>query len=931
MRPASLLRSWWALVVLAVALGVVPLAALAYLVEDRATSAVRSEARNSLSSAASLTALFLQEQMSGVQGVVESYSRRQRLQAAIKPGGVDRPVLDGHLLELREARADVLNVAGFAEPSGTLLAGIPDTGVGSDFSKRDWYRGVIRSGETYVSEAFRGRVPGSPLTVALASPVRDSNGRLLGIIVVGYTLDQLQRFVARFARQQGIDLTVTDQRGVIIARPGGAPGGLVSRSTDLRVREALAGRSGTNDGDMNAGGETVLSAYAPVPEIGWTVVAELPRERAYAQVARLQEQVVVITALLALLFVLGGLLLARALRSRDRARRDAERLASINSAVLAASREGIALVDPGGQALVRNAPMQAFAQAFGMRTDGNFYDEIERISIGMKGPAAHAAAVEALRSESDLELTDEFSLADSGRSFSRYSRPVRDESGELLGRLFALRETTAEKDAELLKEELVSTVSHELRTPLTGILGFTELLQTRDVSEEQRQRYLGMVHREARRLTALVNDFLDLQRIEAGGFALALEEVDLAALLREQLDLHELSGEEHRLELHAPDEPLLVSGEPDRLRQVIGNLLSNAIKYSPGGGLVKVTVDVYEGFVRCAVSDQGLGIPEEAQRRIFQKFFRVDSSDTRKIGGTGLGLAVSRELVEAHGGRMGFESVDGEGSTFWFELPGARVAGSDSRATRLLVVEDEPELRTLIADVLSEAGYAIDTVASGEAALAAVATNPPAAVVLNIHLAGDLDGWQVLAELKARPATARLPVVVATGLEGRRQAAILGATDYLAKPFSAADLLGAIGRALYGRSGDVLVVDDEESVRRLVSETLSSTGHTLREAADGEEALAAIRVKVPDAVVLDLLMPGLDGFGVLEQLGQDPVLRDLPVIVVTGKKLSRDERALLTARAASLLEKSSYSGDELRRQVEEVISRQRWGEKRVAP
>ena len=241
-------------------------------------------------------------------------------------------------------------------------------------------------------------------------------------------------------------------------------------------------------------------------------------------------------------------------------------------------------------------------------------------------------------------------------------------------------------ESEQTKSELVSNVSHELRTPLASVLGFSSLMLDRDLPPEEMRRYLEVIRAEARRLAAQLNDLLDNQRIEQGTIELRLEEVDLNDLLAAQVTLYSAQSGNHHLRLDASDNVLVVYADRDRLAQVIGNLLSNAIKYSPEGGVVDVSASLVGDEAWVWVRDEGLGIPAEHQQRIFTKFFRGDVGRERGISGTGLGLVLARQIVEAHGGEIGFESADGQGSTFWLQLP---AAASDGR----LAARDDPEAR----------------------------------------------------------------------------------------------------------------------------------------------------------------------------------------------------------------------------------------------
>jgi signal transduction histidine kinase len=248
------------------------------------------------------------------------------------------------------------------------------------------------------------------------------------------------------------------------------------------------------------------------------------------------------------------------------------------------------------------------------------------------------------------------------RSFNEMAEHLETARDELEEQNAQLRES------ERLKSDLVNTVSHELRTPLSGVLGFTKLLLTREFDPETRRHYLGIVDAQARRLSELIDDFLDVRRIEEGRFERAQELVDMATLLREEAQLYSQQSPKHEVAVEIEKAPLPVIGNPNRLRQVIGNLISNAIKYSPQGGVVQVTAGPENGSVRVEVRDEGMGIPASQQPQVFTKFFRGDAAASG-ITGTGLGLAVSRDIVESHGGRIGFTSAEGEGTTFFVELP----------------------------------------------------------------------------------------------------------------------------------------------------------------------------------------------------------------------------------------------------------------------
>jgi signal transduction histidine kinase len=368
--------------------------------------------------------------------------------------------------------------------------------------------------------------------------------------------------------------------------------------------------------------------------------------------------------------------LESAMHRLEAERRRSAELASIKRAVLDATIDGMALLDSQGRAAIANAELERLAASLpGVSLDAPAAENVSAVLELVADPDALERFVEQMTAGADCRGELELELPDARRFLHLFTGPVRAPDGTWLGRLLVLRDVTDEREVDRLKSELVATVSHELRTPLASVLGFAELLAVRDVDADTRHQYLQTIAEEARRLSTLVNDFLDLHKIDNGHFPITLERLDIREVVRRQVETFALQSPDHELSVDLPDAPLTVLGDSGRLVQVIANLLSNAIKYSPGGGPVAAAARPREDVVEITVRDRGLGIARDQHDRIFTKFFRAESARTHSIAGTGLGLSLCREIVVLHHGEIGFESAPGEGSEFWIRLPLATTDG----------------------------------------------------------------------------------------------------------------------------------------------------------------------------------------------------------------------------------------------------------------
>jgi signal transduction histidine kinase/CheY-like chemotaxis protein len=505
-------------------------------------------------------------------------------------------------------------------------------------------------------------------------------------------------------------------------------------------------------------------------------------------------------------------------------------------------------------------------------------------------------------------------------------RGVMAEQEALTDRLATTVE--ALRSASAAKSDFVASMSHEFRTPLSAIIGFSELMTTEPLDGDRVAvpvEWVEHIQRGGQHLLALVNDVLDLSRVEAGRLDLRPESVDVALAVTEAVNGLRPLADRKGLVLKVDARPLNVIVDRGRFRQILYNLVSNAIKYTPDGGSIRVTATRVDNEARIAVIDSGVGIAPEDHQRVFEEFRQVGDPADRQPG-TGLGLAVTRRLAEAHEGRIELFSARGEGSTFTLVLPASesgaagaepptsepdRVAPADRPtpvAGDILVIEDDPSAVRLLREYLEGAGHRVRVAATGETGISAAASARPAAIVLDVLLPG-IDGWEVLRRLKADDQLQDVPVVIVTVVEERDVGLALGAVDYLVKPIHREALLGCLARFVGPGAGRdvarrVLVVDDEPAALALIRGALEPEGVEVVTAVGGREALDwAERGELVDLVVCDLVMPDIDGFAVIAALKRNQRTASLPIVVCTAHDLSADQKARLNGNILGIVTK----------------------------
>ncbi|CQR47519.1 Sensor histidine kinase YycG [Paraliobacillus sp. PM-2] len=419
----------------------------------------------------------------------------------------------------------------------------------------------------------------------------------------------------------------------------------------------------------------------------------------------------------------------------------------------------------------------------------------------------------------DTDETYTYKLINTNKVYQVYANSLFHE-GEKIGTIFVHRDITKEAEIDQMKSEFVSTVSHELRTPLASIYGYTELMLNRELKPEKQKKYLSTIYQETKRLTTLINDFLDVQRMEAGKQTYEKKYIDLIEIIEKVMETQQVNMTDHRFEIDVDTSYTTVLGDKDKLEQLFTNLISNAIKYSPDGGKVSIHLYQEEDYIKTEIKDEGLGIPKEALNKLFSKFYRVDNSDRRAIGGTGLGLSIVKEISHAHNGDVFVSTEYGKGSTFTIKLPLVDTISNvtdpikgtkENEAYKIFIIEDDRSLAGLIEHELRENKFFVRHFTKATEALQQLKDDLPHAIVLDLNLeSGEMDGWDFMRELKNKEEPySDIPIIISSALEEQKKSLELGACDYFLKPYKASDLSRTLLQTLLKKekNGQIFIPD----------------------------------------------------------------------------------------------------------------------------
>jgi PAS domain S-box-containing protein len=593
--------------------------------------------------------------------------------------------------------------------------------------------------------------------------------------------------------------------------------------------------------------------------------------------------------------------------------------ASKSQAILESIADGVVVNNPQGQVILMNSAAEQILSRFRhdlVTTDVRHlieaFDDPERTSA--------LAVIEEMLSKASTPSQIRVSSATlemNSRVINAHMAPVIARHDEFLGIVTIFRDITKEVEADRAKSEFISTVSHELRTPMTAIKGYTDLLFAGAVGplSDNQKHFLNVIKNNTGRLIALINDLLDISRIETGRVRFEPAPVKLGEIVSGVVEAMAARAQERGLTLTYEVDAGLpeVMGDRDRLFQVLTNLVGNAINYTPTGSVTVEATNVGMA-VQVSVRDTGVGIDPADIGRIFDRFYRSDDPVVQEASGTGLGLPIVKMFVEMHGGRVWVDSEKGQGSTFTFILPvpGAEFTTEEPApltsepppitAKTVLVVDDDPDIAQLVRLQLESSGYRVLTASRGHQALELVKENKVDLILLD-RLLPDANGLDILDTLKTDAETAPIPVIMLTIIEDDGDAMARGSSAYMVKPVNEQLLLEQVETALT-RHGRVLIVEDDPDITDMLTRTLRRVGFSTESAGDGYEALATARRVHPDVILLDLRLPGMDGYEALSHLKRNIATGAIPIIALSAhvsNPVAERERLIMLGASDFLL------------------------------
>jgi signal transduction histidine kinase/DNA-binding response OmpR family regulator len=504
------------------------------------------------------------------------------------------------------------------------------------------------------------------------------------------------------------------------------------------------------------------------------------------------------------------------------------------------------------------------------------------------------------------------------------------------------------EEANRTKSAFLANMSHELRTPLNAIIGYSEILEEDaiDNAQDYLVEDLKKIRNAGRHLLSLINDVLDLAKIESGKVDIYLESFDVAKMVKDIVDTIQPTCEKNnnQLKVDCPDNIGLMRSDFTKVRQSLFNLLSNASKFTQDGDVtLKIVQKIVQGkqgekqkFLHFIVSDTGIGMKPDQCKKLFQAFSQADSSTTRKYGGTGLGLAITQNFANMLGGEVTVESDYGAGSTFTLQLPqiARQILPSteafDETATAsaifnplhtktVLVIDDSHHDRKFLHRYLTSEGYNVVMATNGKQGLQMAKELVPDMITLDVMMP-EMDGWETLVALKNDAFLNHIPVVMSSIVEDRHLAQTLGAVDYVTKPVEKDRLIRIVGKHIAkSAKGLILVVENDYESRTRTCEMLSQVGWQVQAVSNALQAIELVEEEIPSLILLDLMMPGMDGFEVIKKLRYNPKWEVVPIIVLTAMELSSAEHAQLSRQVHNIFQKGQYNQEELLNEMNNIV------------